>query len=448
MVVGAGRSGRAAVNLLLSRGALVTLADSGDAMEGSEALVARGVTVRFGPDYSTSMASADLIVVSPGVPWNEPSVSAARSRGIEVIGEVELASRFLKGRVIAITGTKGKSTTTTLTARMLEAGGLRATAGGNLGVALSSLVDASTDDSIHVVEVSSFQLESITMFHPWISAFINLSPDHLDRHGSFEEYGTAKSRIYANQTADDWAVVNADDPGVLERIRTARARQFSFALDAAIDTGVTVDGNAIVERRNGTSRTVMPLAAVSLPGRHLLADVLAATGISLLAGVAPEAIESAVRGFNGLEHALERVATIGGVLFVNDSKATNVVSARRAIESFEGDVVPILGGRYKGGDFGELRDVLQGRASGLVAIGEAADRIESSLGGVVPVTRASSMADAVARAYGMARPGGVVVLAPACSSFDMFSDYAARGRAFRAAVAELASVAEGARSDG
>jgi UDP-N-acetylmuramoylalanine--D-glutamate ligase len=405
VVVGAGRSGRAAVNLLLSRGALVTLADSGDAMEGGEALVARGVTVRFGPDYSTSMASADLIVVSPGVPWNEPSVSAARSRGIEVIGEVELASRFLKGRVIAITGTKGKSTTTTLTARMLEAGGLRATAGGNLGVALSSLVDASTDDSIHVVEVSSFQLESITMFHPWISAFINLSPDHLDRHGSFEEYGTTKSRIYANQ-------------------------------------------NAIVERRNGTSRTVMPLAAVSLPGRHLLADVLAATGISLLAGVAPEAIESAVRGFNGLEHALERVATIGGVLFVNDSKATNVVSARRAIESFEGDVVPILGGRYKGGDFGELRDVLQGRASGLVAIGEAADRIESSLGGVVPVTRASSMADAVARAYGMARPGGVVVLAPACSSFDMFSDYAARGRAFRAAVAELASVAEGARSDG
>lgn len=447
VVVGAGLSGRAAVNLLVSRGAVVTLADSGHAIDGSDALTARGVTLRFGPDYAASMASADLIVMSPGVPWNEPSVSAARARGIKVIGEVELAFRFLRGRVVAVTGTKGKSTTTTLTARMLEAGGLPATAGGNIGVALSSLVAGSTDDSIHVVEVSSFQLETTETFHPWISVFVNLSADHLDRHGSFDEYRAAKARVFGNQTPDDWAVVNADDPGVLELVRTTRARQLPFALDAAIDTGVTVAGDAIVERRDGASRTVMPLAAVSLPGRHLLADVLAATGASLLAGVPPDAIESAVRGFSGLEHALERVATIGGVLFVNDSKATNVVSARRAIESFERDVVPILGGRYKGGDLGELRDALRGRASGLVVIGEAADRLESALGGIVPVTRASSMSDAVAHAYGMTRPGGVVVLAPACSSFDMFSDYAARGRAFRSAVAELASAAEGVRME-
>ncbi len=446
VVVGAGRSGRAAVDLLLSRGATVTLADSGEVIDGADALRARGVQVEAGVHQPASLSSADLIVLSPGVPSNEPSVDAARMRAVPVIGEVELAFRFLKGRVVAVTGTKGKSTTTTLTARMLEAGGFDATAGGNLGVALSSLVDRSTDDSVHVVEVSSFQLETIDTFHPWISVFVNLSPDHLDRHGSFDEYRDAKAAVFRNQTDGDWAVVNADDPGVLELVGRARARQFPFALDAAIEDGVTVDGDVIVERRNGASRPIMPVSAVQLPGRHLLADVLAATAASLTAGVEPDAIESAVRGFGGLEHALERVGTIGGVLFVNDSKATNVVSARRAIESFDRDVVPILGGRYKGGDFAELRDVVQARASGLVAIGEAADRIESSLGGIVPIVRASSMRDAVTRAYGLARPGGVVVLAPACSSFDMFSDYAARGRAFRGAVEQLAA-GEAARSD-
>jgi UDP-N-acetylmuramoylalanine--D-glutamate ligase len=341
--------------------------------------------------------------------------------------------------VIAITGTKGKSTTTTLTARMLTEGGFDATAGGNLGVALSALVDRSTPDSIHVVEVSSFQLETIDTFHPWIAVFVNLSPDHLDRHGSFEEYRAAKAAVFRNQTAADWAVVNADDPAVLELARAARARRLDFALDAPIDDGVTIESGFVVERRGGVSRRVMPVDAVQLPGRHLLADVLAATAASLLAGVEPAAIDRAVRSFQGLEHALERVATIGGVTFVNDSKATNVVSARRAIESFERGVVPILGGRYKGGDFGDLRDVMAGRVSGLVLIGEAADRIEQAVGDLVPTVRADSMADAVTRAYGMAPAGGVVVLAPACSSFDMFTDYAARGRAFRAAVERLAA---------
>jgi UDP-N-acetylmuramoylalanine--D-glutamate ligase len=439
VVVGAGRSGRAAIDLLRSRGAMVSLVDSGAAIEGADDLRASGVAVFAGSHPDDILGTADLIVLSPGVPRDERSVSVARAHGVPVIGEVELAYRWLQGRVIAITGTKGKSTTTTLTARMLTEGGFQATAGGNLGVALSSLVEQSRPESIHVVEVSSFQLETIDTFHPWISVFVNLSPDHLDRHGSFDEYRSAKAGVFRNQTSDDWAVINADDPAVLELARAARARRFDFALDASIAQGVTVDDGFVVERRDGNSRRVMPVDAVQVPGRHLLADVLAAAAASLLAGVDPAAVERAVRAFSGLEHALERVASVGGVAFVNDSKATNVVSARRAIESFEHGVVPILGGRYKGGDFNDLREVVAARTTGLVVIGEAADRIEQALGDLVPTVRAASMTDAVTRGYAMATAGGVVLLAPACSSFDMFTDYAARGRAFRSAVAALAA---------
>jgi UDP-N-acetylmuramoylalanine--D-glutamate ligase len=437
VVVGAGRSGLAAAELLRLRGARVTLADSATVVAGADELRARGIDVEAGPHRAALFASADLIVLSPGVPLTAPGIAGARAAGVPVIGEIELASRWLQGRIVAITGTKGKSTTTTLTARMLREGGLPATAGGNLGVALSSLVDASTPESIHVVEVSSFQLETIESFHPWIAAFVNLSPDHLDRHASFEEYRDAKAAVFRNQTPDDWAVVNADDPFVLEAARAARARRFTFALDAPVSHGVTVDGAVVVERDGGRTLPILPVDAVKLPGRHLLADVLAATAVSRLAGVAPAAIERAVRTFNGLEHALEHVAEIGGVRFVNDSKATNVIAARRAIESFAGGVVPILGGKYKGGAFEDLHEALRLRAAGVVVIGEASERIACALDGVVPIARAASMDEAVRRAHAMAPAGGTVVLTPACSSFDMFTDYAARGRAFKAAVAAI-----------
>lgn len=439
IVVGAGRSGRAAAALLRARGAQVALADTAVAIDGADALVASGVELLTGPHPVERFTAADLIVVSPGVPLTQAAVAAARAAGVPVIGEVELASRWLEGRIIAVTGTKGKSTTTTLTARMLGEGGIAATAGGNLGVALSSLVDAATPDSVHVVEVSSFQLESIETFHPWIAVFLNLAPDHLDRHASFEEYRQAKAAIFRNQTADDWAVVNADDPGVLALAEGTRARRFAFAVEADLDEGVGIARGFVVEHRHGTTRRIMPLDAVQVPGRHLLADVLAATAASLLAGVEPAAIERAVRSFHGLEHALERVAVVGDVTFVNDSKATNVVSARRAIESFTAGVVPILGGRDKGGAFEELRPAIQARAAGVVLIGEAADRIEAAIGDLVPVRRAASMDDAVTAAFGLAPAGGVVLLAPACASFDMFTDYAARGRAFREAVRQLAA---------
>lgn len=438
VVVGAGRSGRAVARLLRSRGAEVTLTDiDANALDREADLRSSGVRMEAGPHRSELLTGADLVVLSPGVPPRQPAIDAARHAGVPVVGEVELASRWLRGRMVAITGTKGKSTTTSLAAGILEEGGLEATAGGNIGVALSEQVDGSRGDTVHVVEVSSFQLEATDTFHPWIAVLLNLSPDHLDRHATEEEYAAAKARIFRNQAAADWAVVNADDPRALALARDTRARRFDFALDATLEDGVTVAGDHIVERRRGVTTPVMPKAIVRLPGRHLLADVLAASAVGIVAGVPRSAIERAVGRFRGLEHALETVGEHDGVRFVNDSKATNVISARRAIESFDQGVVVIMGGRYKGGEFGDLAAVVASRVAAIVTIGEAADRIETALKHLVPVHHAVSMPDAVGRAFAAAPPGGVVLLAPACSSFDMFRDYADRGHAFKEAVAEL-----------
>lgn len=442
-VVGAARSGLAAIDLLQSRGARVTLADAASSLDGAEALRARGVQVDLGPHRLDQFDRANLIVLSPGVPADQEAVAHARAAGIPVIGELELASRWLKGRVVAITGTKGKSTTTTLTSRMLTAGGLHAPAGGNIGAALSAQVEESTPDTVHVVETSSFQLETIETFHPWIAVLVNLSADHIDRHGTFEAYASAKARIFENQTTQDWAVVNADDPASLALAQNARARRFDFALDAPVTDGVTVEGSTIVRRTGGSSAPLVPLSAIQVPGRHLLSDVLAATAVSCLAGVPAEAMVRAVEGFHGLAHALERVGAVQGVAFVNDSKATNIVSATRSIESFERDVVVILGGKHKGGRFEDLRDVVRERCVAVVAIGEASPLVTAALSDVVTVRQASSMSDAVRQAWAMAPVGGTVLLAPACASFDMFRDYAARGAAF---VEEVRRLSDGQSS--
>jgi len=437
MVVGGGRSGVAAAELLVSRGAQVTLADSAGHLDAGDRLRALGVRLELGPHRPDQFAGADLVVLSPGVPPDQPAVLAARRAGVPVIGEVELASRWLQGRMIAITGTKGKSTTTTLTARMLEEAGIATTAGGNLGQALSTQVGASRRDTWHVVEVSSFQLEATDTFHPEIAVLLNLSADHLDRHVSVDEYWAAKARVFANQTADDWAVVNADDPNALALARRGRARHFDFALDTTLRDGVTVDGGSIVRRDKGAAAVLVPLASVHLPGRHLLTDVLAATAVGCLVGVPPTAIRRAVETFKGLEHALERVAEVNGITFVNDSKATNIASARKAIESFDKGVVVIMGGRFKGGRFEDLQDVVAAHVTTVVAIGESRSLVKDALGDIVPVLEAASMGDAVRMAFESARPGGVVLLAPAGSSFDMFRDYAERGRTFKEEVTRL-----------
>ena len=306
-------------------------------------------------------------------------------------------------------------------------------------------MDQSTEDTIHVVEASSFQLESVELFRPWIAVLLNFSPDHLDRHATIEEYADAKARIFVNQAASDWAVLNADDPGTLALAAQGRARRMVFSLTGEPGDGVVLAGDRIVRRSASGDEPLVPLASVKLLGRHLVADVLAAAAVSSIVGVDSESMTRAVAGFTGLEHALEPVAEIAGVRFVNDSKATNIEAARRAIESFDEGVVVILGGRFKGGDFRDLIEPLTARHATVVALGEARPKILEALGSSSVVREATDMGAAVRTAFAMAAPGETVVLAPACASFDMFRDYAERGRVFKQEVLRLAEEWKGTR---
>jgi UDP-N-acetylmuramoylalanine--D-glutamate ligase len=443
-VVGAARSGIAAAHLLAGRGATVTLTDLQPSIADEDGLRAAGVRLELGHHHPATLTSADLVVLSPGVPSSLPAIEAARVAGVHVMGELELASRWLRGRIVAITGTKGKSTTTTLTGRMLEAGGHHVLVGGNIGHPLSAQVEESRPETIHVVEASSFQLESVETFRPWISVFLNLSPDHLDRHGSVEEYAAAKARIFMNQTEADWAVLNADDMAVGRIAAAASSQKLMFSMSDSLAAGVLVRGDEIVRRTADGDQPLLPVSSIRLLGRHLVADVLAASAVASLAGVDAAAMTQAVESFKGLEHALEPVAEISGVLFVNDSKATNVEAARRAIESFD-SVVVIMGGRFKGGDLGELTGPLRERKATVISIGEARDLIASAFTGAVPVREAADMSGAVRMAFASAAPGTAVVLAPACASFDMFRDYAERGRVFKQEVARLKEEWNGVR---
>jgi UDP-N-acetylmuramoylalanine--D-glutamate ligase len=436
-VVGAARSGIAAAELLARRGASVVLTETREGFEGADRLRRSGVTLELGGHQPQTLADADLIVTSPGVPTEQPAFDAAKGRGVEIIGELELAWRWTRGPVIAITGTKGKSTTTTLIGRMLSASGRTVLVGGNIGVPLSAQVEESTPDTIHVVETSSFQLETTSSFRPWIAVWLNFADDHLDRHPDVEAYAAAKTRVFANQTADDWAVVNADDPLVMARSERTRARRVAFSLSAAIAEGFVVEGDWVVKRAPARVDRFFPVDAVELTGRHMLNNVLAATAVTSIAGVTPPAMIDALRGFHGLEHVMEPAGEFQGVRFVNDSKATNVEAARRSIESFAGGVVAIVGGKFKGGDLRELRAPLAARGRAVVAIGEAAPLVRDALDGTVPVIQADSMKEAVRRGFEAASPDGVVLLAPACASFDWFRDYAERGRTFKYEVQRL-----------
>jgi UDP-N-acetylmuramoylalanine--D-glutamate ligase len=436
VVIGAARSGVAAAELLVRRGARVTLTDQRDVIGDADRLRRAGVTLELGDPAGAAVLGADLVVLSPGVPTDLPAVVAGKARGIPVIGELELATRWLRGRVVAITGTKGKSTTTTLVGRMLETAGRRVLVGGNIGVPLSAQVDQSTEDTVHVVEASSFQLETTDRFRPWVAALLNFSPDHLDRHPDEAAYGQAKARVFANQTPDDWAVVNADSGAALSLARNARARLMRYAVDHIGDADVYVERDFIWQRTSEGPAPLVPLAAIELAGRHMLSNVAAASAICLAVGANGESMARALGGFTGLEHVMEPVASLGRVRFVNDSKATNVDAAGRSIESFDG-VVAIVGGRFKGGAFEDLRRPLSKHGKGVVAIGEARPLVRQALADVVAVVDADSMADAVRKAVALARPAGVVLLAPACSSFDMFADYADRGRVFKEEVWRL-----------
>jgi UDP-N-acetylmuramoylalanine--D-glutamate ligase len=439
LVVGLARTGVAASLFAAAHGATVTATDEkpeSALAETAAQLRGAGVKLELGGHAPEIFSGQDLIVVSPGVPAKLAALEQARGGGVPVWSEVELAWRLLRGRLVAVTGSNGKTTTTSLLGHILKISGMPTLVGGNIGVPLISLVESSTDATMTVAEMSSFQLETITAFRPEIGVLLNLSPDHLDRHASFEEYAAAKMRMFENQSGSDLAVLNADDAEVTRRT-PQRPRVFWFSRQKRLVAGAFVRDEQIVFRIDGSETVLARRDEIALRGAHNVENVLAACTAAYLAGVAPGAIASGVRTFRGVEHRLEFVAEAGGVRFYNDSKATNVDAALKSIEAFPGPLIVILGGTDKGSPYTPLRDALRARARLAVLIGAAAEKIAADLDGVVSTVQAGTLERAVQVAIECARPGDTVLLAPACSSFDQFENYEHRGRAFKELVAKL-----------
>jgi len=442
LVVGLARTGVATASFCTLRGAHVTATDLRAEPEIASAgkLRASGVTLRFGQHEESILDRQGLVVTSPGVAADAPLLVAARARGITVWSEIELAYRFLRDDacLIGITGSNGKTTTSTLIAHILTTAGLRTVLAGNIGTPLISVVEQLERDSNVVAELSSFQLELIESFRPSISVFLNLTPDHLDRHGSMKAYARAKTRIFENQLPLDAAVLNADEDATVALV-PSRPRLYWFSHKKAVESGVYIRREEIVFRanRSGAEEILVRLQDIPLPGAHNLENVLAAAAVARLAGVTPAAIAAGVRTFAGVEHRLEFVAEIAGVRYYNDSKATNVDATLKALDAFPGRILVILGGKDKGSDYTLLRDPL--RAKGVLAllIGAAAAKIESQIAGSVAIDRVDTLERAVESASQAARSGDVVLFAPACASFDQFQNYEHRGRVFKDLVHQL-----------
>ena len=450
-VVGLGKSGRAAAELLEAVGAHVRLLDQKPASEreGLSVPVQQAHGRIVGEDrFAEEINAAELVVLSPGVPPALDALDIVRKHGVPVIGEIELASWFLPMPLIAVTGTNGKSTSTSLLGRIFEQSGWSVFVGGNLGPPLSEAALAvyrhvsskparSLPYEIAVVEVSSFQLETIDHFHPSIAVMLNITEDHLDRHATFADYVTAKGRIFENQTIDDCAVLNMDDPQVIPWHDSIPSLVMGFSMNERLQNGVFRDGPMMKVSRNGASSEVMPVKDLQLRGTHNIANALAAIAVAVLCECPIAAIRHAIGSYQGREHTLEIVRSRHGVVFVNDSKGTNVDATNKALESFFQPVVIILGGKQKGDDFSRLRDALQQHAKSIVLIGEATESIAKAIAGIGHIDRAGSLAQAVERAVGLAESGDVVLFSPACASFDMFRDYLDRGQQFRDLVNAL-----------
>jgi len=441
LVVGLARSGAAAAEFLRSRGARVVVNDAKPESElkDAESLRAKGIEVVAGGHPPGLFEGAELIVVSPGVPLALEPFQRARAAGAAIIGEVELAARFLRGRLIGITGSNGKTTTTTLAGELLRGAGFPTQVGGNIGTPLISLVETSRDDGLAVIELSSFQLEAVERLRLFVSVIINITPDHMDRYDSMDDYAAAKANVFRNQTADDFAVLNADDERVSKMDSLTRARPIFFSRRRELDDGIFLRGGEIVHRASGVESALIARNEITLRGDHNLENVMSALAVGIACGASADSMRAGVRDFKGVEHRLEFVAEIGGVKFYNDSKATNVDAAIKCIEAFEGGVNVILGGKDKGSDYSPLAPPVRARCSNVILIGAAADKIAAALGGSRPLRRASTMEEAVEIGLKIAEPGEVVLLAPACASFDMFDNYEHRGRVFKEAVRNLGS---------
>lgn len=442
LVVGLGKSGIAAAMFLRDRGARVTVSDARSAQELEReipALLEAGVMVETDGHGLLTFRGQDLIVVSPGVPYDTPELAQSRAFGIPVIGELELACRFLQGQITAVTGSNGKTTTTSLIGKIFADSGRDTLVGGNIGVPVIELVQRSSVGTMNVLEVSSFQLEAVEEFVPHIAVVLNITPDHLDRHGSFENYAAMKARITAKQTHADFLVLNAEDKPTQMVAGKTQAQVFWFSGRRPIRQGAFVHGESIVfvPREGGPTEPVMPVAEIPLKGAHNVENVLAAVCAARLGGIPAEKIREAVKSFQAVEHRLEFVAEVSGVAYYNDSKATNVDATKKALEAFPGGVHLILGGKDKESDYTELAELVRERVKTVATIGSAAEKIERQLAGVTKIVSAGTLESAVQTVSAEAMAGDVVLLAPACSSFDQFENYEHRGRRFKEIVRQL-----------
>jgi len=442
LVVGLGKSGVASALFLKSRGARVTVSDSKPEAELRKEillLLDHGVTVETGGHGDRTFRGQDLIVVSPGVPFDAPQLVQARNLGETVIGEIELAAQFLPGPIAAITGANGKTTTTSLAGEILAAGKFPVLVGGNIGTPAISFVDQANPKTWTVLEVSSFQLETIVDFRPRIAVILNITPDHLDRHKTFANYVNAKARIFENQRAEDFTVINADDPTAAGLSGRTQSQLFRFSRKKEVDRGAHVRDGRILFRVDAKAESeIMLLSEISLKGAHNLENVLAAVCVGMLAGCQPAQIREAAHNFKAVEHRLEFVTKVAGVDYYNDSKATNVDATIKALESFPANIHLILGGKDKGSDYTVLNDLLRERVKRVYTIGAAAAKIESQIKGAAEIDHAETLENAIQHASEAAAPGDVVLLAPACASFDQFRSYEHRGQVFKDTVLSLA----------
>jgi UDP-N-acetylmuramoylalanine--D-glutamate ligase len=440
LVVGLGKSGVASALFLKGRGAQVTVSDSKSEdsfREEIPLLLDHGIAVETGGHGERTFREQDLIVVSPGVPVDAPPLVQARAHGESVIGEIELAAQFLSGPIVAITGSNGKTTTTTLAGEIIKAGGFKALVGGNIGTPAISLVEQANPKNITVLEVSSFQLETIQTFRPKVAVILNVTPDHLDRHRTFQAYTDAKARIFENQRSDDFLVLNADDPTCAELASRTRSKVFWFSRKNEVQLGAHVRDGRLFFRDGKGQYEIMLASEIPLKGDHNVENVLAAICVGALMGCRPEQIRQAIRNFKAVEHRLEYVATVRGVEYYNDSKATNVDATIKALESFPANIHIILGGKDKGSDYTVLSDLLRKRVKRVYTIGAAAEKIESQIEGAAEVIHAETLENAIQKAAATAQTGDIVLLAPACASFDQFNSYEHRGRVFKEIVHSL-----------
>lgn len=441
VVLGAGRSGLAAARALLRHGARVTVSDAKplDQLAAAAAGAARlGFQLSAGGHPEALLAGLGLVVISPGVPNSIPFVKAARARGVPVISEIELSFRLKPRRWLAVTGTNGKTTTTALLHAMFEAAAFPALLGGNIGEALADRVEEAPEEAAVVAEVSSFQLEDVERFKPFVGVWTNLTPDHLDRYPDMEAYGRAKAKLFQSMDGRDHLVSNAQDPLVERFCAGARAVRWRFARGAEQACGAWEQAGALWLREPGSAaRALLPVSELGLRGPHNLENALAATCAAAAFGLPWESLAAALRAFRGVEHRLEPAGTLKGLRFVNDSKATNVASVEKALLSFDGPIHLILGGRDKAGDFGALAPLVKVRVARIYAIGEARAKVARQLGPAAPVEDCGTLEAAVAAAAARGREGEWVLLSPGCASFDQFNDYEHRGREFKRLVRAL-----------